>query len=89
MNCLVFGANGSIGKYVFDSFIHEKYNVIGTTTKFDKINDNIIYVDNNNLYNLDNINSIDIIVWAQGQNFNDNIINYDIINFNEIMNANL
>jgi nucleoside-diphosphate-sugar epimerase len=37
MNCLVFGANGSIGKYVFDSFINEKYNVIGTTTKIDKI----------------------------------------------------
>ena len=50
-NAIIFGCNGSIGKYIFDSFIKDNIKTIGTTTKIEKINDNIIFVDNENLEN--------------------------------------
>ena len=82
-NILIFGANGSVGNYIFTQFNNEneKYKVIGTTTNIEKINENIIYVENNFLKNLLLIENIDIIIWAQGHNFNDNIDTFNINNF--------
>ena len=90
-NILIFGANGSIGSYVFTQFNNEKeyYNVIGTTTNSEKARKNIIYVSNNFLENLSNIENIDIVIWAQGHNFNDNIDTFNKNNFEQMMDGNV
>ena len=90
-NILIFGANGSIGNYVFRQFNNEKeyYNVIGTTTNSEKARKDIIYVSNNFLENLSKIENIDIIIWAQGHNFNDNIDTFNKNNFEQMMDGNV
>jgi NAD(P)-dependent dehydrogenase (short-subunit alcohol dehydrogenase family) len=83
MNAIIFGACGSIGSYILNNFQIENINSIGTTTDLNKVQTNLIHVDINNLNNLLNIQNVDIIVWAQGYNFNDNINNFDkMINAN-------
>jgi len=89
MKALIFGAQGSIGNYIFEQFKIEGVETIGTTTNIDKITNNIICVDINNFNNLLTIENLDIIVWTQGYNFNDNINNFDAENFDTIMNANV
>jgi len=89
MHALVFGATGSIGNYVFNQFKNENINTIGTTSKLDKQSENIIYVNNDNFLNLKNISSVDIVVWAHGYNFSDNINNFDISKFNTMIDANV
>ena len=89
MNAIIFGACGSIGSYILNNFQVEKINSIGTTTDLNKVQKNIIYVDTNNLNNLLNIENIDIVVWAQGYNFNDNINNFNKNNFDKIINVNV
>ena len=89
MKSLVFGAKGSIGNYIFEQFKIEGIETIGTTTNNDKITTDIIYVDMNNLLNLLTIEPLDIIVWAQGHNFNDNINNFNAENFDTMMNSNV
>jgi len=88
-NILIFGAKGSIGNYIFTQFSKENYNVIGTTTNNEKTDENIIYVTNNFLENLLQIENIDIVVWAQGHNFNDNIDTLNITNFEKMINGNV
>ena len=89
MNAIIFGSNGSIGNYLFTSFKKDGINCIGTTTNKYNTNDNIIYVENNYLENLQNIDIVDIIVWANGYNFNDNIEDFNIINFNKMLEGNI
>jgi 3-oxoacyl-[acyl-carrier protein] reductase len=89
MKALIFGAQGSIGNYIFEQFKIEGVETIGTTTNIDKITNDIICVDINNFNNLLTIENLDIIVWTQGYNFNDNINNFDAENFDTIMNANV
>jgi len=90
-NILIFGANGSIGNYVFTQFNNEKehYNVIGTTTNSEKTSENIIHVSNIFLENLLNIENIDIVIWAQGHNFNDNIDTFNKNNFEKMIDGNV
>ena len=90
-NVLIFGANGSIGNYILNQFNSEskKYNVVGTSTNIEKTNEKIIYVTNTNLESLLNLEKIDIVIWAQGYNFNDNIETFNINNFQKIMDGNV
>lgn len=88
-NALIFGALGSIGNHICNSFLKDNINIIGTTTNIDKISKDIIYVDNNNLENLKNIGKVNIIVWCHGYNFNDNINNFDYENFNKMVCGNV
>ena len=83
MKALIFGAQGSIGNYIFEQFKIEGVETIGTTTNIDKITNDIICVDINNFNNLLTIENLDIIVWTQGYNFNDNINNFDAENFDK------
>jgi NAD(P)-dependent dehydrogenase (short-subunit alcohol dehydrogenase family) len=88
-NILIFGAKGSIGNFIYNNF-KDNHNVIGTTTNKTKTNDEtIIFVDKNNLNNLEKINGVDIVIWASGDNINDNIISYDEKKFNNIFDANV
>lgn len=86
---LIFGATGSIGNYIFKQFSIANYYVIGTTTNPEKVSKNIIYVTTENLDNLLLIKNIDIIVWAQGYNFNDNIETFEITKFQKIIDGNV
>jgi NAD(P)-dependent dehydrogenase (short-subunit alcohol dehydrogenase family) len=89
---LIFGATGSIGNYIFEELKKVNVNVIGTTTNTNKItltSDNIILVTSDNQSSLKNISNVNIVIWAQGCNFNDNINNFNEENFNNLMNGNV
>jgi 3-oxoacyl-[acyl-carrier protein] reductase len=97
-NILIFGATGSIGNHIYNSFkILDKNNIIyGTTSKESNNNEsnnneqnNYLYINNDNLDSLKNINNLDIIVWAHGYNFNDNIFNFNEEEYMKIMNVNI
>jgi NAD(P)-dependent dehydrogenase (short-subunit alcohol dehydrogenase family) len=88
-NALVFGGTGSIGNYIFNSFKDEGFNVIGTSSCIDKALNGIIHVQHNYLDNLDKLDNVDIVVWAQGYNFGDNIENFNSDNYSKIMDANV
>ena len=89
MRSLIFGATGSIGNYIFESLKKEGHNVIGTTSSMEKIKENIIYVNNDNLESINMIENIDTIVWAHGYNFSDNILTFNTNNFDNIIDANI
>lgn len=87
---LIFGATGSIGNYVVENFKRDGFEVIGTTTNLEKsINNNLIYVENINLDNLLLIDEISIVVWAHGYNFSDSITNFNFVNFDKMIDANV
>ena len=89
-NVLIFGATGSIGNHVYKSFKGLNYRTFGTTSKKINIeNSDYIYVDNDNLNNLLDLQEIDIIVWCQGYNFNDNVFSFSEENYHSLMNANV
>jgi NAD(P)-dependent dehydrogenase (short-subunit alcohol dehydrogenase family) len=89
MKAIVFGACGSIGGYVFNEFVKEGFDVYGTTTDEKNVTENIIVVTNDNLEALHLINEIDIVVWANGANCNDNINTYNADVFDGIIDANV
>lgn len=88
-NCLIFGATGSIGNYLFNKFSNENINVIGTTTNKDKLNSNTIYVTNDYLNNLQTIPDINMIIWAHGSNCSDNITTFNCDTFDKMIDANV
>ena len=88
-NCLVFGASGSLGNFVFNEFKKIGMNVVGTTTNKENVSEDIIYVTCNDLSNLCTLTNITIIVWAQGFNINDNIHSYDNNTFQSMIDGNV
>ena len=72
---LIFGATGSIGNYIYHALQRDDIEVIGSNIR----NDNIESL---------NIKNVDIVVWAQGDNINDNINNYDYNRSIQVMDAN-
>lgn len=86
---LIFGACGSIGNYIYTQFVSKKYTVIGTTTNSAKNSEHILYVTNDMLDNLNSIDNIDIVIWAHGHNFNDNIENFNFVNFKSMVDGNI
>jgi len=86
-NILIIGASGSIGNYIYKSFKSiSDYNVYGTSSR---ITEEFLTVNNDNLENLLKINNVDIIIWAHGYNFNDNIYNFNEEEYLKIMNINV
>jgi len=85
-NILIFGAKGSIGNYIYNKLKIDN-NVIGTTR--DKTNDDMLYIDYNNIENLLSIEKVDAIVWASGDNCSDNIAKIDMDLFDNIFEANV
>jgi NAD(P)-dependent dehydrogenase (short-subunit alcohol dehydrogenase family) len=89
---LIFGATGSIGNYILEELKKDNVDVIGTTTNSNKItltSDNMILVTSDNQASLKNISKANIVIWAQGCNFNDNINNFNNENFNNLMDGNV
>jgi len=89
MKAIIFGAKGSIGNYIYNEFHNENIDVKGTTSNSLNISENIMLVKNDYLDNLMDIEPVDIIIWANGDNCNDNITTYDENIFNNIINANV
>jgi NAD(P)-dependent dehydrogenase (short-subunit alcohol dehydrogenase family) len=85
---LIFGGTGSIGNYLYNSFKDLDYKIYGTTSK-NINNENFIYVDNENMESLLLIDNLDIIIWAHGYNYNDNILTFNEEEFIKIMNINV
>ena len=85
---LIFGGTGSIGNYLYNSFKDLDYKIYGTTSK-NTNNENFIYVDNENMESLLLIDNLDIIIWAHGYNYNDNILTFNDEEFIKIMNINV
>jgi NAD(P)-dependent dehydrogenase (short-subunit alcohol dehydrogenase family) len=88
-NILLFGSCGSIGKHIFTSFQRDGYIVFGTSTHKENIKDNIFYVTNEDMTSLVSIPCIDIVVWAQGHNYNDNITTFNVTNFTKMIDGNV
>lgn len=87
-NVLVFGATGSIGEYVRNQFLEEGCNVIGTG-RGDPKHEGLIRVTFENMDALVECRELDVVVWAQGLNTNDNIHNFDDGVFQEMMKGNV
>jgi len=91
-NILIFGSSGSLGKHIYNSFIEKGiFNVYGTTTNIMNTSNtpNIIPVTIDNLNSLLQLDNLDIIVWAQGKNCNDNIETIEENMFSKILEANV
>ncbi len=88
MNCLIFGCLGSLGNFLYNN-LKKEMNIFGTTTNKDKTEKNIFYVTTQDLKELENINNIDIIIWAHGLNLNDNIENFNTENYLNVINSNV
>ena len=88
-NILVFGSRGSIANHIYTSFQKEGHNVFGTTTNKDKITEKLLFVTNNDMNNLLSLPYIDVIVWGQGHNFNDNISTFNNTNFTTMLEGNV
>lgn len=89
MKALIFGSCGSIGKFVFENFEKDGIHCIGTSTNVNNINEKTIFVSMDDFNNLSNIDNIDIVVWAHGHNFNDNINNFESNKFIDMFNSNV
>lgn len=75
MNILVFGSTGSIGSHICLKLQEKTINVINvikTTSNKEKSSDRVLFINNNNLINLSNIDKLDCVIWANGINTNDN-----------------
>jgi NAD(P)-dependent dehydrogenase (short-subunit alcohol dehydrogenase family) len=87
MKALIFGASGAIGSYLYAKFKKDGMDVIGTTRN--KENNEMIFVDCNDFTALQKIENVDIVIWGHGCNFNDNINDFNSIQFNLMIDANV
>ena len=85
MRALVFGASGSIGSHIIRKLNEDGINTIGTSTQENEH----VYVANNNMENLSVIDNVDIVIWAHGYNFNDNINTFNLDEFNKMVECNI
>jgi NAD(P)-dependent dehydrogenase (short-subunit alcohol dehydrogenase family) len=82
---LVLGATGSIGSAVVDWFIAQQYEVIAISRNRPETctSNNVTWLqwdrsENINVFSELKEDSINAVVWAQGANFNDDIITFDV-----------
>jgi len=88
-NILIFGSSGSIGSYILHSFQKNNYNVFGTTTNENNVTNSICKVTNNDMSNLLHIPKVDVVIWCQGHNFNDNIDTFNLSDFSKMIEVNV
>jgi len=89
INAIVFGSTGSIGNYIKENLLKENINVIGTTSTKEKENNDTLYVTSDHLDNLKKINNVTMVIWAQGYNYNDTIIDFDKNKFGQMIEGNI
>ena len=93
---IIFGASGSIGNSLIDWFSSRDFFVYAVSRKNNKKNkkDNVKWINldlskDNNFKEIDDIHSIDAVVWAQGENYSDNIYTFDRKNFESLIYSNV
>jgi 3-oxoacyl-[acyl-carrier protein] reductase len=90
-NCLVFGGNGAIGSAIVELYKSLNYSV-WTTTRSDVLgNKQVIQITGDAKADLLVINQLpvmDAIVWAQGVNQNDSVLDMDTEKLREVLEAN-
>lgn len=85
---LIFGATGSIGNYIYTELLKsDNYKVVGTSRKDSEDMIQVTYDDISQINKLDM--KFDSVIWALGDNCNDNISTIDINRYDELMNANV
>jgi 3-oxoacyl-[acyl-carrier protein] reductase len=75
MKILIIGGLGSIGNYIYNKLFIENNEVIISTSNINKVKENIIYLSNDNMEQIKELDELDSIIWAHGANINDNIYN--------------
>jgi len=90
-NCLVFGGTGAIGSAIVELYESLKYSV-WTTTRLDVLDGNqVVQITGNVIADLsviDELPVMDVIVWAQGINLNDSILDLKADDLREVFDAN-
>jgi NAD(P)-dependent dehydrogenase (short-subunit alcohol dehydrogenase family) len=91
---LLFGASGSVGSAIHNKFLDNSWEVIGVTRGQTSRKVPLFWypLDNDLLAPLDQLKRyeyFDAVCWAQGQNCNDSIYNYDEQMHREVYEANV
>lgn len=87
---LVFGGRGELGTAIADALTQSSHDVIITSRK--PMPDTIVIdpiASPESLDRLDELPPLDSVVWAQGANANDSILDFSMDTFREVMDANV
>jgi len=90
-NCLVFGGNGAIGSAIVELYESLNYSV-WTTTRSDVLGGNqVIQITGNSKTDvsiIEKLPAMDAIIWAQGVNLNDSVLDLKTEELREVLEAN-
>jgi 3-oxoacyl-[acyl-carrier protein] reductase len=90
-NCLVFGGNGAIGSAIVELYESLNYSV-WTTTRSDVLGGNqVIQITGNaktDVSIIEKLPAMDAIIWAQGVNLNDSVLDMKTEELREVLEAN-
>ena len=90
-NCLVFGGNGAIGSAIVEIYESLDYSVWTTTRSIDLAGNQVIQITGNakaDLSVIEKLPAMDVIVWAQGVNLNDSVLDVKAEELREVLEAN-
>lgn len=90
-NCLVFGGNGAIGSAIVDLYESLGYSVWRTTRSADQTSKQAIQITGAaqaDLSVIEKLPAMDAIVWAQGVNLNDSVLDMKTEELREVLEAN-
>ena len=89
-NCLVFGGSGAIGSAIVDLYSSLDYSVWATTRSAVSFGNQVVQISGNSKVDLSVIEELpvmDVIVWAQGVNLNDSILDLKEDDLREVLEA--
>ena len=92
MNCLVLGGNGAIGTAITDKFLASGHAVWTTTSKEESVKKNQIRITGRQDLDrsvIENLPVFDAVVWAQGVNHNDSVVNVQLARLSAVIEANV
>ena len=90
--CLVFGGFGAIGSAVAREFEKNSFEVWRTSRSWRANEPKSLVAVGDGIADGESFNSLpqfDAVVWAQGSNLNDSIVEYKADEFDEVLNANV
>ena len=90
-NCLVFGGSGAIGSAIVDLYKSLDFSVWTTTRSAGSVNTQVVQITGDPKVDLSVIQELpvmDVIVWAQGVNLNDSILDLKTEDLREVLEAN-
>jgi hypothetical protein len=87
MNALIFGSSGSVGSYI-SSKLESICSVFRTTHDVTKSSEKVLFVTSDSQTSLETLPLIDIVVWCQGVNCNDSVLDFDKLKHENVMDVN-